>query len=148
MLKPRTYDNLQHRLIANSVMYESNVVPGHPYCWIWMGATRGNRRKTPYPSVTVYDPIKKMRRPKFAHRESLRVFKGIVLARDEPHLHLCNITLCICPDHLQKGTQSENMKQCVREGRHNSQKRGRLKSRHQSGVTRAADRRGKIDSSE
>lgn len=117
------YENLQHRLIANSTIYESNIVPGHPFCWIWLGTTRGNRRKTPYPSINIYDPKTKKPRAKFAHRVSLEVFKGVKLARDEPHLHLCNNTLCICPDHLTKGTQSENMRQCVREGRHNSAKR-------------------------
>ena len=35
-------------------------------------------------------------------------------------MHLCDVKACVKPEHLMPGTQSDNIKDCVKKGRHPS----------------------------
>jgi hypothetical protein len=105
---------MEERLIANTVLSLDSFHNGTP-CWEWVG-TR-NTRGYGYCSVRV--PGVPHPRKRLAHRQSYRCFKGDIPDGDVIK-HLCNNIACISPLHLETGTQSDNMKQCVAEGRHNN----------------------------
>lgn len=69
-----------------------------------------------------------MYRPKRfkAHVFSYLAFKGKYRA-GRVLLHACDNPRCVNPDHLKPGTQSQNVRDCVRKGRH-----GGFKAKEQS----------------
>lgn len=107
-MKPRRYENMQERIIANSVLHPSG-------CWVWMRKTRRNNVGMSYGALTVRDGRRVRNVP--AHRASVIAF-GRRLTRNLVVRHLCNNTLCVNPAHLAGGLQSTNVRQCVAEGRH------------------------------
>lgn len=110
---PRRYDSIEERLIANSYLTdESACRHGGTPCWIWIGAVNASG----YPVVTMRQGSKVKR--VLAHRLSLAVFRGKRLRSDHVAKHLCNVKRCVNPMHLEFGTQSTNIRQCVKEGRH------------------------------
>lgn len=125
----RKYAGLRERIIANSVIAPEgmgNVCNGS-LCWIWTGATKLNNRGEHYPMMTIR--MKRGKRkgkpvPMGAHRVSLVEFKGRIMSGRKKGMHLCNVTLCVNPDHLEGGSQRKNVRQCVAEGRHWSGFRG------------------------
>ena len=111
---PFKYESMQQRLIANSVHSTTSCYAGS-WCWEWVGKRTANRAGTFYPRVSVREggAVKS----KFAHRVSVETFHGVKLSRAKVVKHLCNNALCVNPDHLEDGTQRENMRQMVDEGR-------------------------------
>lgn len=75
-------------------------------CWLWEGAldTRG------------YGCLKYEGRTQTAHRVSYKLFKGPI---DRGHviMHKCNTERCVNPEHLQAGTQKQNMVYAIELGR-------------------------------
>ncbi len=65
-------------------------------CWIWQGGTAGQ-----------YGKIQMNKKTYSAHRSSYLIFKGDIPA-GKWVCHLCDIPLCINPDHLWLGSASEN----------------------------------------
>lgn len=117
---PFKYPSMAERLLANSTILPSDhpdycVYDGTP-CWEWIG----KRNYKGYGHVGVHEPGGGSRN-KMAHRLSIVELGGRVLPDDHLGMHLCNNRGCINPAHLLGGTQSENIQQCVRDGRHNSQ---------------------------
>lgn len=108
---PRKYPSLADRLIANSYLSDECHYDGTP-CWIWMG----KRNASGYPQINLREDGAV--RTYLAHRLALTVFRGRRWRRGQVAKHLCNNPLCINPMHLDGGSQSSNMRQCVREGRH------------------------------
>lgn len=75
------------------------------YCWEWCGSTNSTGRGQIYYNGKSH----------LAHRISWFIHHG-----EMPHLfvcHKCDNGLCIRPDHLFLGTQTENMRDCVNKGR-------------------------------
>lgn len=113
------YADMRERILAGSVAADT-FYAGEP-CWLWVRKRRVNRAAQWYGALTVRvrGKIKNVQ----AHRASIAAFTGRSVPGSRVVKHLCNNTLCVNPAHLSGGTQSSNMKQCVREGRHNSQQR-------------------------
>lgn len=70
-------------------------------CWAWTGAKRNGYGE--YGGTT-------------AHRTSYTLFKGPI-PKGQVVMHLCDNRECINPDHLQLGTNRENVDDKVRKGR-------------------------------
>ena len=84
---------LQERFAAK---YEALPFSG---CWIWTGALSPNR----------YGTIEANKKTAYAHRVAYELYcgpisKGMVID------HLCKVTECVNPSHLEVVTQSKNVK--------------------------------------
>lgn len=112
---PFKYPSMEERLIANSVLSIENFFEDTP-CWEWVGQIHKTRGYG-YLSIRLKGrgPV-----PRRAHKVSYETFVGPV-PEGEVVMHRCNNRACIAPLHLRAGTQSDNIKQCVADGRHNSQ---------------------------
>lgn len=97
--------DLQTRLLNLSVI---DPVSG---CWIWIGATIINNRGFRYGSIKVDG------KTCLAHRVSFKAFKGVELPKKKTGAHICNVTLCVNPDHLESKSQKQNIRQAAREKR-------------------------------
>ena len=80
-------------------------------CWIWQGA----------PVLGGYGRLTINNKNQFAHIASYETFKG-PRPPDARKLglficHTCDVPLCINPDHLWLGTNSENQYDCIAKGR-------------------------------
>lgn len=111
---PRKYNNMQERLIANSVPSATHAYLGER-CWVWIAKSKANRAGTLYPVLSVREGGKV--KAKLAHRVSVEAFTGVPLTPGHVAKHLCNNTLCVNPAHLEGGTQRQNVRQAVAEGR-------------------------------
>lgn len=117
---PFKYPSMAERLIANSIVDEERAYNG-TFCWTWIGRVTTNRSEMRYGTLTIRakrGPRKGKPITHFAHRVSIRTFKGRYLSPRMVGAHLCNWSLCINPEHLVGGTQRKNVRQCVQDGRH------------------------------
>lgn len=74
-------------------------------CWLWMGGVGGGGYGTFH-----YDS------ERLAHRVSYLMHRGTI--GDLCVLHVCDVPLCVNPDHLFLGTYVDNAVDCLRKGRH------------------------------
>lgn len=81
------------------------VVENDDGCWLWTGATSGTDRKygryCPEPTAST--------KLEMAHRVSYELFVGPIpegLTID----HLCRVTLCVNPEHLEPVPLQENLR--------------------------------------
>lgn len=96
-------------LDALKALIKSQIRIDENGCWIWTGPL--HERK--YGSI--------MLRPYEQHRinrVSLKLFKPDEFVPGCDALHKCQSDFCIHPDHLYWGTNSDNMKDAVRDGTH------------------------------
>lgn len=75
-------------------------------CWLWPGAMRADG----YGTLNVKGKNLK------AHRLSYEYFKGPI-AHGQNILHACDMPLCVNPDHLRAGSQSDNLDDSYRRSR-------------------------------
>lgn len=77
-------------------------------CWEWIGAVVYSRTQgVRYPKMT-YEG-----KTELAHRVVLAAIKlEVPLAeiKEFEACHTCDVSLCVCPDHVYKGTHSQNIK--------------------------------------
>ena len=79
-------------------------------CWIWQGSKyKNNYGKTVWGGKQYY-----------AHRMSYIIFKDLIL-NNQVVRHICDNKLCVNPEHLIIGTQSDNILDCVKRNRHFNQ---------------------------
>jgi HNH endonuclease len=81
-------------------------------CWEWVGAVKGEPPNH-YGRTTTRRNGKKISR--LAHRVSYEAFKGPIL-HNLNVLHQCHNPQCVNPEHLQIGTQKENLEQAKARG--------------------------------
>jgi hypothetical protein len=76
-------------------------------CWLWERACQSRG----YGQVTVDGKVV------LAHRASFEAFNDVSLDRHQKVCHGCDNPICVNPEHLFVGTQSDNMQDCVKKGR-------------------------------
>lgn len=69
------------------------------------------RSQSPYPKITV-----NRNRYELSHRASFSVFKSS--AKGKVIRHKCDNPYCCNPDHLESGTQKDNVQDQIKRGRH------------------------------
>lgn len=81
-------------------------------CWEWQGRYGDNG----YPRIDkrVDGSTKHFQ----VHRLVVAVLLGFNLRRNLNVLHSCDNNRCVCPDHLSRGSQKRNVRECVERGRH------------------------------
>lgn len=77
-----------------------------PNCWIWQGSENNG-----------YGRIYINGRRHLAHRLSYELHHLVKLERSQVIRHKCNNPLCVNPDHLQVGTQQDNINDMITAGR-------------------------------
>lgn len=110
------YANLTERILANSVPSSESYYDGTP-CWVWIA----KRTADNYPLMTMRykrGPRKGKVYNARVHRVVVKEIKGRRLTPRMVVMHLCNNSLCVNPAHLIGGTQKQNVRQCVKDGRH------------------------------
>jgi len=99
----------QFRLVTNNRQeyLEAKSIPDpNSGCWLWLGSVNEhNYGRVIYKGKRIY-----------AHRHSWEAFNGEI-PEGLKVLHKCDNPLCINPDHLFLGTQSDNMKDKVSKNR-------------------------------
>ena len=104
-------------------------------CWGWSGAVIN---RGPYS----YGVLQRGRRGEgliLAHRASWEIHVGPI-PEGKLVLHRCDNPICSNPEHLFLGTQTDNMQDCVRKGRHNQASKTHCKNGHPLGPRRGRQR--------
>ena len=102
-------------------------------CWLWVAALHGNGR---------YGMMWNKHDYASAHRISWELYRGPI-PEDKFVLHKCDLGLCVNPDHLFLGTQTDNMRDMLNKGRGNwagSGRHGNHARGEQSGAARYSDK--------
>lgn len=77
-------------------------------CWLWLASTRNG---CGYGQMHTDRNFK----PKYAHRVSYELFKGPI-PEGLQVLHICDVRICVNPDHLYVGDQVQNMQDVRQRG--------------------------------
>lgn len=77
-------------------------------CWLWTGYLVGSDLRGHLKVMGLYD---------YAHRISYKIFKGPIPAGMKV-CHTCDTPRCCRPKHLFLGTNSDNMQDSLKKGRH------------------------------
>ncbi len=89
--------------------FEEKYIPEpNSGCWLWTASLTNKG----YGELM----LRHTRRTIGAHRISYKLFKGVI-PDDMNVLHMCDIPSCVNPDHLELGTQAQNMQDSVSRGR-------------------------------
>lgn len=81
----------------------------HPIsgCWLWTGhCDRGG-----------YGKVRHGSQMKLAHRRAYEISRQTELGPRQVVCHRCDTPGCVRPDHLEAGTQAENLRQAITRGR-------------------------------
>lgn len=92
-------------------------------CHEWQGKRVKSAGGKEYGRMNVYDANLGKTVTRLVHREVLRLKLGRPLRADEVGRHKCDYTLCCNEAHLTPGTQTQNMADMVKRGRHAAQQR-------------------------
>jgi hypothetical protein len=97
---------MTYRKISIDRFYDKVTIVSESGCWIWTGAVSNG-----------YGSLKVDGQNIRAHRFSYEVHCGEI-EDGNVICHSCDVPLCVNPDHLWSGTQSENILDCSKKGRH------------------------------
>lgn len=114
---PFKYPSPIERILANSVVDETMLYEG-AFCWTWLGSVKTSRQGKTYPRIGVRVRGKNVTLT--VHRYIITRIKKRRLSKRQVGMHLCNNTMCVNPGHIVGGTQKRNIRQCVRDGRHDA----------------------------
>lgn len=102
----RGIKNLNHRSHAESIELGSIPEPNSG-CWLWLGSLNS----------WGYGRFGKDKPERQAHRLSYVTFVGPIPVGARV-LHRCDMPCCVNPNHLWLGTDSDNVRDALRKGRH------------------------------
>lgn len=88
-------------------LLEKSIPEPNTGCWLWTASHKSNG----------YGYMWGGSKKEHSHRLSYSLFKGAIPSVMFV-LHRCDQPACINPDHLFVGTQSDNLNDCVKKGRH------------------------------
>lgn len=96
--------------------FETKFIPkSENECWEW----NGSPNNCGYGFV--YKVVNNKRLVTSASRLSFQLFHKVKLDKNELVCHTCDNPICINPNHLFKGSHSDNMKDMIAKGRANNQ---------------------------
>jgi hypothetical protein len=84
-------------------------------CWLWTGAAQQAGRVG---SKKLQGRYRHNGKAVLTHKLSLETHLGRPLAPGMVTRHKCRSDLCVNPDHLEEGTQAENVWDMIRDGTH------------------------------
>lgn len=87
--------------------YASRIQIAETGCWMWTGAKSGSSGKVQYGTVRLVGGIRTG-----AHRAVYAEVRGPIPEGLDID-HLCRVTLCVNPDHLEPVTHRENLRRGV-----------------------------------
>lgn len=137
---PKKYASMKDRILANSKVNPATPLVEECHCRDWTGSIFKRTDWPEAPREQCYGrigkrfkagPRKGKTKAEGAHRESVRAFK--------PHLrvgskntvrHMCHRPICVEPRHLLGGKQKQNVRDCVKAGRHKTPFRRSNGERH------------------
>lgn len=91
--------------------FEDKFIPEpNSGCWLWLGSVHGRPNHK-------YGYMKYKGRYQVATRISLDLYRGGIAANLQAN-HKCHNTYCVNPDHIYSGTQTDNMEDRRKAGRH------------------------------
>lgn len=86
-------------------------------CWLWTAAVSNPKIPEQIDESRAYGIFWDGKRLVSAHRFMYEL-KRRTLRPGEIVMHLCDVPRCVNPEHLQAGSQSDNLRQAVERGRH------------------------------
>lgn len=89
------------------------------YCWLWTGTTTGKNHGE-------YGTFWNGAEIITAHRFSLEQKLGRKLKEGMKALHQCDISLCVNPNHLYEGTQTDNLYDAYRRNRRSGEAQNKM----------------------
>jgi len=105
--RARTAEEVYEMTFVADRILNACVINDDTGCWEWTKDTRGHG----------YGSVKVCNKKIMAHRMSYKLFVG-PLPDGLYVLHRCDNRLCINPDHLFVGTDSDNKRDCADKNRH------------------------------
>lgn len=100
-------------------LLEGIVIGSEDECWPWLRA----KLSAGYGTLRRKSKNRIKSKPELAHRLVLEYSLGKLIPRGLQALHSCDHPWCCNPDHLQLGTQRENIADCIGRGRFNMLKK-------------------------
>lgn len=131
------FNSKSRRVDIYTRLASKQILNGDGACWGWKGSTDGKGY------AVLSNRNRGVNSPEKAHRVSYEMINGEI-PNGKVVRHKCDNPICTNPDHLEVGTQKENMLDCSARGRLNPKSFGNLIS-GAAGYLGAAIQRNKVN---